>query len=122
MAHRGVTEQDVVTGVAAEDLRPYRFHAVRRDADGYRLAREGDEVAGILDNAPNTGAVASVLVGGYHEAVVLPPVWPGTPLTPDAEGRLVQVEGEARYFYEGAEKSFMGGVFTVRRVAASVGG
>ena len=122
MAYRNVTEQDVVTGVATEDLTAYQFRAVRRDTNGYALAREGDEVAGVLENAPNVGEEARVFVGGYHEAVVVGPAWPGTPLTHDGEGRRVRAEGEARSGYESAEKTFMGGVFTVRRAVAPVGG
>lgn len=59
-------DQQELVFLAAADLRSYQYSAVKKDngAGTVALAGAGEFACGILQNAPNTGEVAIVKVGG----------------------------------------------------------
>lgn len=63
----------VITLVAGEDLRLKQYMAVRMESDGaidFAGASVGEDALGFLQNTPNTGEAATVMVNGITKAVV----------------------------------------------------
>jgi hypothetical protein len=79
----------VVSFVAGADLRNYPFAPVRLDATGrVVLAGANERAIGILQNKPNTGETASVMLYGISKAVAAGPISIGSPVVAAANGRV----------------------------------
>lgn len=126
MAHRVVTEQDVVTGIAGEDLSRSAFRAVVLNADGRFVRASGlGDIYGILEEPAGAGGEVTVFVGGIHEALTGGAFDRGARLASDFEGRLSRTDPNSRtrtfYFAEEASTG-PNQTVTVRREVAEVGG
>lgn len=81
---------ELVSITAGADLSNSQYKAVKIDANGnVVLAGAGENAIGILQNAPEQGKVASVMVLGESKAVYGDTVTAGANLEVDASGRLV---------------------------------
>jgi hypothetical protein len=80
----------VVSFVAGTDLRNYPFAPVRLDATTGRvvLAGANERAIGILQNKPNNGETASVMLYGISKAVAAGPITIGSPVVAAANGRV----------------------------------
>jgi hypothetical protein len=79
----------VVSFVAGEDLRNYPFAPVRLDATGrVVLAGANERAIGILQNKPNTGETASVMLYGISKAVAAGAISIGSPVVAAADGQV----------------------------------
>ena len=74
---------------AGADLRTKQYFHVKIDSSGNAVlgAAKTDEVAGILQNAPNTGEAASIAIGGRSKSVMGPAQPALTQVGSDANGR-----------------------------------
>jgi hypothetical protein len=79
----------VVSFVAGADLRNFPFAPVRLDAAGRAvLAGANERAIGILQNKPNAGEAASVMLYGISKAVAAGPISIGSPVVAAANGRV----------------------------------
>jgi hypothetical protein len=79
----------VVSFVAGADLRNYPFAPVRLDATGRVVLTGANERAiGILQNKPNTGETASVMLYGISKAVAAGAISIGSPVVAAADGQV----------------------------------
>jgi hypothetical protein len=79
----------VVSFVAGADLRNYPFAPVRLDATGrVVLAGANERAIGILQNKPNTGETASVMLYGISKAVAAGAISIGSPVVAAADGQV----------------------------------
>jgi hypothetical protein len=79
----------VVSFVAGADLRNYSFAPVRLDATGrVVLAGANERAIGILQNKPNNGETASVMLYGISKAVAAGAISIGSPVVAAANGRV----------------------------------
>jgi len=100
------TEQvlKVISLKAAADLRTKQFFLVAVDSSGNVVlgAAKTDEVAGILQNAPNTGEAAAVAIEGVSKCVMGAAQAVGTQVGSDANGRgtaITIAAGGTTYHY-----------------------
>ena len=79
----------VVSFIAGADLRNYPFAPVRLDTNGrVVLAGANERAIGILQNKPNTGEAASVMLYGISKAVAAGAITAGSPVIAAANGRV----------------------------------
>jgi hypothetical protein len=79
----------VVSFVAGADLRNYPFAPVRLDATGrVVLAGANERAIGILQNKPNAGETASVMLYGISKAVAAGAISIGSPVVAAADGQV----------------------------------
>jgi hypothetical protein len=79
----------VVSFVAGADLRNYPFAPVRLDATGrVVLAGANERAIGILQNKPNNGEAASVMLYGISKAVAAGAISIGSPVVAAADGQV----------------------------------
>jgi murein DD-endopeptidase MepM/ murein hydrolase activator NlpD len=79
----------VVSFVAGADLRNYPFAPVRLDATGrVVLAGANERAIGILQNKPNNGETASVMLYGISKAVAAGAISIGSPVVAAADGQV----------------------------------
>jgi hypothetical protein len=79
----------VVSFVAGADLRNYPFAPVRLDATGcVVLAGANERAIGILQNKPNAGETASVMLYGISKAVAAGAISIGSPVVAADNGRV----------------------------------
>jgi hypothetical protein len=80
----------VVSFVAGADLRNYPFAPVRLDATTGRvvLAGANERAIGILQNKPNAGETAVVMLYGISKAVAAGAISIGSPVVAAANGRV----------------------------------
>jgi len=80
----------VVSFVAGADLRNYPFAPVRLDAATGRvvLAGANERAIGILQNKPNAGETASVMLYGISKAIAAGAITIGSPVVAAANGRV----------------------------------
>lgn len=88
-----VEQKGTVIGTlfAGADLRALQFTYVKVNASGQVVAAttSGGKVLGILQNKPNTGEVAEVLVEGVSKAVAGAVVAAGSNVMSDAAGKSI---------------------------------
>lgn len=92
-----VTEQAIwrESFPAAEDLSDYRFHFVVLGSSGVRLLDEKDEVSiGILQNAPESGEAADVMIIGKSKLVANAALAVGVFVKPEYVGAADAGKGE----------------------------
>jgi hypothetical protein len=78
-----------ISFVAGADLRNYPFAPVRLDTTGrVVLAGANERAIGILQNKPNAGETASVMLYGISKAVAAGPISIGSPVVAAANGRV----------------------------------
>jgi hypothetical protein len=79
----------VVSFVAGADLRNFPFAPVRLDSTGrVVLAGANERAIGILQNKPNAGEAASVMLYGISKAVAAGTISIGSPVVAAANGRV----------------------------------
>jgi hypothetical protein len=79
----------VVSFVAGADLQNYPFAPVRLDTTGrVVLAGANERAIGILQNKPNAGEAASVMLYGISKAVAAGAITIGSPVVAAANGRV----------------------------------
>jgi len=79
----------VISFVAGADLRNYPFAPVRLDTNGrVVLAGANERAIGILQNKPNTGEAASVMLYGISKAIASGAIPVGSPVVAAANGRV----------------------------------
>jgi len=80
----------VVSFVAGADLRNYPFAPVRLDAATGRvvLAGANERAIGILQNKPNAGETAVVMLYGISKAIAAGAIAIGSPVVAAANGRV----------------------------------
>jgi len=82
--------------VAGEDLSAKQYYAVKISSTGVvSLSGAGENAIGILQNSPQEGEVASVMLLGISKAVYGASVTAGQNLAVDANGKLVPAAGNA---------------------------
>jgi hypothetical protein len=79
-----------ISFVAGADLRNYPFAPVRLDATTGRvvLAGANERAIGILQNKPNAGETASVMLYGISKAVAAGAITIGSPVVAAGNGRV----------------------------------
>jgi murein DD-endopeptidase MepM/ murein hydrolase activator NlpD len=78
-----------ISFVAGADLRNYPFAPVRLDTTGrVILAGANERAIGILQNKPNVGETAVVMLYGISKAVAAGPISIGSPVVAAANGRV----------------------------------
>lgn len=78
------------TLIAAADLSAAQYHAVKVDANGQAaLAGAGEDAIGILQNVPQAGQAATVMMLGVTKAIYGGTVTAGQKVMVDANGKIV---------------------------------
>lgn len=78
--------------VAGADLTTHLFKCVKSNGTANQVvvaAAAGDEILGVIQNAPNTGQPAAVCIAGSSFAIAGAAITTGALLTSDATGRVV---------------------------------
>jgi len=79
----------VISFAAGADLRNYPFAPVRLDTNGrVVLAGANERAIGILQNKPNIGEAASVMLYGISKAIASGAIAVGSPVVAAANGRV----------------------------------
>jgi hypothetical protein len=79
----------VVSFIAGADLRDYQYAPVSLDANGrVVLASANSRCIGILQNKPNSGQAASVMLYGITKAIASGAITVGSPVIAAANGRV----------------------------------
>lgn len=98
-------QNDVVDRIAGEDLRRSQYRALVRNANGevVRSGANGD-IYGLLENDPNVGMDASVVVSAPAFPCISGGAFPrDAKLRSDAQARLVQAAAGEAYYYRAEE-------------------
>ena len=97
-------EAFVLSFVAGADLRSYPFAPVRLDTTTGRvvLAGANERAIGILQNKPNNGETASVMLYGISKAVAAGSISIGSPVVSAGNGR---VQAAGTFHNHGASSS-----------------